>query len=1063
MWSPDDCEDLHAGSLGLASVCKEEPGERLRLHGGRGWLWLMSACVLTHGQQVLAMSREPVVFDLSLLDGSDLKEAELVKNSVCQQLNSDRGGTVLPSLVDFYLETSSSQALTLLSTIREHLHKALLDKLNDALNKAATRLAALTLLGHLTRKQPPWVHLIIRCPLLASLLRCLKTDGDIVVLTTGVLVLVTLLPMIPQCGKQLVYDFFDVFGRLASWSLRNPAQVPVLQLLHLQGALYSLSHRLYGMFPVNFLSYLRLHYSMKENRDTFHVVVKPMLDHVRVHPELVTGTQDQELDPNRWRCYEVHDIMMECSRLSLDPLEATSEDLLCSDPIPPVPSVPPISETALRQSPCPTKSIDLSWSPSSHCGLSTPPPEGHTHPPPEPPPASSPLGPGHSPSAGVKCPSDASVPITPPPKQPPVAHSSQTIKVQNGSDGINSQSEEPQKPRLLTASPISSSSATSGPATSVSNQSHQSYEALFELALPRAAPLFIARKTKEALQKAELDHSPVSPLELLDQLKPVEDRLVLQGDHAHHLLLKSVVNRCVDRSSSGTPPPGVIHPAPIQVPDLTSGLVSMEELSTELLLVQNQLQFERFKRQQHALRNRRLLRRVINTTALEEQTHAMRAQLGLMEAEVRSLRASLEEEQRCFVELKQNSDRTTSDLQDHIQDLSLGLQGALRDKALLQSELQQCQSRLKEQEADLQRANHEAYNAQHLLAQLSIKVSSWEELQQHLHLMNQQMALLRETNRALTQALTKSETGSETEASLLQCIMGNEVQHLKQNEVQLRQALESTNQRAADLEEQLSLKEQLILDQKRLLEESKALSRSELSASESRCVALRCITHTLQTELLQLYSHLHLRPGLNQDQHQDQDQDQQWGFSRPRPSASVNISNSANSHLSPLYSPPVESPLTVGSFLEREARRLFGTANQSPEPEEPANHSPDPEEPANHSPDPEELDNYSPESKEPANPSLESDQQTNQNREEEETANHSPEEEGQEVQEEMLLAGSPQNWAPVGQRPSPDSTHTTQGPAQTIPGRSHSDLALSVRRRRQELSLMDYNETGLES
>uniref|UniRef100_A0A8C6S856 Hamartin n=1 Tax=Neogobius melanostomus TaxID=47308 RepID=A0A8C6S856_9GOBI len=203
---------------------------------------------------------------------------------------SDRGGAVLSSLVDFYLETSSSVVLSL---------KGLLEKLNDALGKAATRLAALTLLGHLTRKQPSWVHLVTRCPLLASLLRCLKTDADAVVLTTGVLVLVTLLPMIPQCGKQLVFDFFDVFGRLASWSLRNPAQVPVLQMLHLQGALYSLFHRLYGMFPVNFLSYLRLHYSMKENADTFHRVVKPMLDHVRVHPELVTGTQDQELDPTR--------------------------------------------------------------------------------------------------------------------------------------------------------------------------------------------------------------------------------------------------------------------------------------------------------------------------------------------------------------------------------------------------------------------------------------------------------------------------------------------------------------------------------------------------------------------------------------------------------------------------------------------------------------------------------------------------------------------------------------------------------------------------------------------
>lgn len=182
-----------------------------------------------------------------------------------------------------------------------------------------------------------------------------------VVLITAVLVLITLLPMIPQAGKQHIFDFFDVFGRLASWSYKNPgntcagththsadpgvikftywwsppAQVPVVHLVHLHAGVYSLFHRLYGMFPCNFVSYLRLHYSMKENLDTFQEVVKvsavrdlpttnqlkspkkfilnclsfclyfclsahqPMLNQVRVHPELVTGTQDFELDPTR--------------------------------------------------------------------------------------------------------------------------------------------------------------------------------------------------------------------------------------------------------------------------------------------------------------------------------------------------------------------------------------------------------------------------------------------------------------------------------------------------------------------------------------------------------------------------------------------------------------------------------------------------------------------------------------------------------------------------------------------------------------------------------------------
>lgn len=48
----------------------------------------------------------------------------------------------------------------------------------------------------------------------------------------------------------------------------------MVHLVHLHAGVYSLFHRLYGMFPCNFVSYLRLHYSMKENLDTFQEVVK---------------------------------------------------------------------------------------------------------------------------------------------------------------------------------------------------------------------------------------------------------------------------------------------------------------------------------------------------------------------------------------------------------------------------------------------------------------------------------------------------------------------------------------------------------------------------------------------------------------------------------------------------------------------------------------------------------------------------------------------------------------------------------------------------------------------
>lgn len=61
------------------------------------------------------------------------------------------------------------------------------------------------------------------------------------------------------------------------------------------------------------------------------------------------------------------------------------------------------------------------------------------------------------------------------------------------------------------------------------------------------------------------------------------------------------------------------------------GSAPMDELHTlrsQLLLLHNQLLYERYKREQHAVRNRRLLRRIINATALEEQNNAMASKHG---------------------------------------------------------------------------------------------------------------------------------------------------------------------------------------------------------------------------------------------------------------------------------------------------------------------------------------------------------------------------------------------------------------------------------------------------
>ncbi|XP_052393256.1 hamartin [Carassius gibelio] len=1015
------------------------------------------------------MSREQLnVGDLlPLLETSDLRQLDEIKGLLNEHLSTDRGSVLMNGLVDYFLETNSAQAVHILSSVREPHDKHLFDKMNECMAKAPCRLPTLTLLGHVVRKQPSWIHKISRYPLLLSLLKCLKTDTDVVVLITGVLVLIILLPMIPQAGKQHLYDFFDIFGRLASWNLRNPGHVPEVYLIHLHASVYSLFHRLYGMYPCNFVSYLRSHYSMKENVDTFEEVVKPMLEHVRIHPELVTGTKDHELDPSRWKKFEIHDIVIECAKVSLDPREASCEEGYASMPehfcahlqqrpadctaspygdfhssygssssthfsTPRQPVVHPLALSSFSGTQPPYRSPtgtrrqnsscefnatygfkDSLWSPSSQCGMATPPSSRGMSPNPElsqsashlpsrlystpaggkgtpssstpaasspPPSLSDELSPVSLPrsTASPPCkdgrPLDHTKPVLV--RQEPVRQEPDRELEKTGPEMFNHRDgrgenmpmtltelsvymKEQEQERIekeredaaiteelvklteekqdlagprgfdspffsttetltgVQVKPLPSSvlgSSTRDPNTAIStpdkteippgdrgrvsrgpsqehpwsfqpvfmpiehqthSQLHQSpsapedealkyglcspspfkapplpYEALFDLALPRAASLFVGRKTSEIvqretwerIQRGDVDKQgeeggavSASPLEVLD-------RLVQQGSDAHDKVLKRL-------------------PLPSKSADWThfGGSAPLDELHTlrsQLLLLHNQLLYERYKREQHAVRNRRLLRRIINATALEEQNNAMKDQLNLQSVDIISFRESLQVEQQRYRQLWDDRENVVTCLHSQIRQLQQARDDYYTKNQELQSKLQECQKRIGEMEAELQKANNKVCHTGHLLNQLTAKLSSSESIQQQLSFLNKQLLLLGEAHKLCVQELHQAGPDNSKEVQMLQTSWGKETERLKQNLLLQSQKLDAAQQRVAELETQLAKKEHLIVEQKKFLEDVKTQAKGEVQASESRYQAQRWVTLALQTELLQLYSRL---------------------------------------------------------------------------------------------------------------------------------------------------------------------------------------------------------------
>uniref|UniRef100_A0A6Q2Z358 TSC complex subunit 1b n=1 Tax=Esox lucius TaxID=8010 RepID=A0A6Q2Z358_ESOLU len=1031
-------------------------------------------------------TEQPNIGDLlPQLESSDIRQLEEIKSLINENLSTERGSVLLNGLVDYYLENNSAQAMQILSSVREPHDKHLLDKMNDCMTKQTSRLSTLTLLGHVVRKQPSWIHKMARYPLLLSLLKCLKTDSDVVVLITGVLVLITLLPMIPQAGKQHLYEFFDIFGRLASWNLKNPGHVSEVYLIHLHASVYSLFHRLYGMYPCNFLSYLRSHYSMKENLDTFEEVVKPMLEHVRIHPELVTGTKDHELDPTRWKRFEIHDIVIECAKVSLDPKEASCEEGYATMPdhLYPHPQLrsqhsasspyadfhssygqraTPLTHCAVHsQLLNPSCELPFSyggkelWSPSSLCGMATPPSSRGISPNPELSHSASFL-PGHRlhSASGESYylflflavfrnitflffhSSSLNAPITLPSHNSPAAITEELLKItedkrdlaglrgfdspffhttetltgtqgkplaglalggpmlprephhsvstpdralekaqgQNGDgDGSRSSPQEqswsfqpvcPFSPieHPLHQSPsapedeVAKVSDLFSPSPSMKNPSLP-YEALFDLALPRAASLFIGRRTSEALGRApqsdgledgeeQLGEGRVSasPLEVLD-------RLVQQGSDAHDKVLKRL-------------------PLPSKSADWThfGGSAPLDELHTlrsQLLLLHNQLLYERYKREQHAVRNRRLLRRVINATALEEHNNAMKDQLSLQAVDMVSLRESLRVEQQRYRQLWEDRETVVTRLHSQIRQLQQGRDEYYTKNQGLQSKLNEYQKRMNELEADLQRANNKVCHTGHLLNQMTVKLSTSESTQQQMSFLNKQLLLLGEAHKlALQQPQPAGSNGAAVSGTkgpqMVQASWGKEAERLRQSLLLQGQKLEAAQQRVGELDIQLTKKEHLIAEQKKFLEDVKGQAKGELQASESRYQAQRRVTQLLQKELLQLYSRLEIeRPaccttasaaGGNGGGRGNGSTLSPWQpkANHPPASPSSNSVNGTEDVPPPLHAPPAPpppphdtAPLTVGSypsaksFLGMRARELFRNKSESQCDEEP--------------------------------------------------------------------------------------------------------------------------------
>ena len=244
------------------------------------------------------MNLDPADF-FSLLESNQLSVVEDIKSLIHEHLNSTKEAWLVHGLYDYSMSKGSLRAMEILLGLRETHSKHLFDKLSESLRSNTSKLSSLIFMGFLVRRQPQWLHKISSHYVMRDLIKVLKTDGGVVVLVNALLVLTALIPIIPNLESTILNEIFESFSRLAAWNYSNQPKQPEVYVLHLQIALYALFHRLYGMYPCNFLSYLRQHYSVRENLLIFGHTIKPMVETVRMHPLLVTASKDIEIGAAR--------------------------------------------------------------------------------------------------------------------------------------------------------------------------------------------------------------------------------------------------------------------------------------------------------------------------------------------------------------------------------------------------------------------------------------------------------------------------------------------------------------------------------------------------------------------------------------------------------------------------------------------------------------------------------------------------------------------------------------------------------------------------------------------
>lgn len=278
--------------------------------------------------------------------------------------------------------------------------KVLFESVSYLVEGAAPRLQALTLLSSFLRHQTPHLYLVKDTPLVENLLKCLMNDTSTTVLSVALTSLIMLLSHIPGSLPPHLPRLFLIYSRLLCWEkfspLSNESQRnvvtddrissedaedvgidPTWDIYQPQEGMIEANTPelltyftyLYGMYPLNLMSYIRkprrylkdLDFPGADAFDLDQAVIRSRTDQYRqmhlLHPNFYNMTVDEELTDPKWPKMDPSDVVGECQSLSVAGKHTpASPGPPPTGKLPDVPPVPPMSASQVGGQLSPTPS-----------------------------------------------------------------------------------------------------------------------------------------------------------------------------------------------------------------------------------------------------------------------------------------------------------------------------------------------------------------------------------------------------------------------------------------------------------------------------------------------------------------------------------------------------------------------------------------------------------------------------------------------------------------------------------------------------------------------------------